>query len=268
MSDSRGKVLYDEEPTEERKTKIKRHDIEVPTAEVDINLANKLDSILNIGGAPKPRFLTNKPKSSSENGSIDTIKLESDNLKNEKLKSRGLTKEELRKRLLSRYDTLVPDLDLKRPNVRVVKVLSATESIELGKIQAKKQIERQLLLASVSGNQKTQALGLKAFRFKDGDNQVEHQIQTTGIRSKIKDRSKESKTGTKCVKFDDNVSHRTFERRIEETEDTMSDSSDDKVNETSSSSEDEDEDVDSDDNYLEDDDDVSESDCSTTIAAD
>lgn len=282
MSDKvRTKIALDEDEgcDERRRSKAKRHEIELPdSADVDINLANKLDQILNVSSKQTPRFFTNKPRAAAENGSSGRTKIEPVNIVNGRLKARCLTREELRQRLIKKYDTLVPELDPKRPNVRVVQVLSATEAVELGKIQARKQLERQLELNSVSGNQNAHANGLKGFRFNDGyempmnNDRTDH--KNTSIRTKIKDKlkikSSSSKQNSKTVRFDDNVSHRTHDKRIEDQEEEA-DEKHDKSNRPTPSVDDEDDD----DNYIEGEDasddvedDTTESDCSTTVAGD
>lgn len=145
----------------ERPPKAKRHDIELPVADVDIKLADKLDNLLRIRNTRKPKFSLNKPKGNSPNSDrgLDQIKLQSKNL----------TREDLRERLLKKYDTLVPELDPKRPQVKLVKILSAKESIELGKEQAKKQLQHQLELSSISGNRLAHANGIpSSFKIYDG----------------------------------------------------------------------------------------------------
>lgn len=275
MSDNnRTKNSLDEDgECDVRKAKAKRHDIELPSsADVDISLANKLDNILNVSGTTKPRFFTNKPKTSSENSSSFT-KVESVNIGNGRLKARCLSKEELRQRLIKNYDTLVPELDPERPTVRVVKVLSTTEAIELGKIQAKKQLVQQLELNSVSGNQNAHANGLVGFRFNDGyemsmNSDRPDQKNVTTLRSKIKNKLKikPSKQFPKTVRFDDNGSDRTHVKRIEDLEEEA-DYKHEKSNRITHPSN-----VDDDDSFVqnEDDggDDTTESDCSTTDARD
>lgn len=158
---------------DERATKAKRHDIEVPVAEVDIKLAEKLDNILKVSDTRKPRFFMNKPKATSTNkvncstelADINTGDSNDDKIR---LKHKDFTKEQLRQRLSEKYETLVPELDSKRPTVKLVKILSATESLELGKKEAKKQLEHQLELNSVRGNQQARRDGIGSFRFHDG----------------------------------------------------------------------------------------------------
>jgi len=151
MQDNRLKITREEEekPESERCTKAKRYDFEVATSDFDLKLAQKLDSMLNIN-SNKPRFLMNKPKAKPTCRPDDIVK---ENASHGKMKQRNLTKEEMRQRLVRNHDTLVPELDSKRLQVKVVKVMSAVESMELGKVQARKQIERELELNSISGNQ-------------------------------------------------------------------------------------------------------------------
>lgn len=146
---------------ERRSAKVTRTELELPTAEVDIKLAEKLDSLLKLDGPSNPKFLTNRVNIHvRENGTKPAPEVS--------LKRRELTKDEIRERVARRYATLVPELDASRPKVRVVKVLSTRESIQLGKDQAQKQLERQLELNSVSGNQNAQRGTAKQFQFKDG----------------------------------------------------------------------------------------------------
>lgn len=238
MSNCRAKNSLDEdESSEERIAKAKRHDIELPpSADVDINLAEKLDSMLSISSTRKPRFLTNRPKSSTKNESQSSSKIELNVPENGQLKARCLTKEELKKRLLKNYETLVPDLDPKRPNVRVVKILSATEALKMGKAQAKKQLERQLQLNSVSGNRNARANGLKEFRFNDGyemsmDGDKKEQKNDKNVPSKVKDKPKiiaepsssssPSEQKSKSVRFDDHVSYHIADQEEGEEEQQM-----------------------------------------------
>lgn len=153
---------------EERSSKAKRHDVEVPMAEVDIKLAAKLDNLLKISNS-KPRFLTNKTKESCPNTTETSATSKREQSRTgPTLKSRNLTKDELQERLIQKYDTLVPELDPGRHKIKVVKILTASESIELGKDQARKQMERQLELSSVFGNQQAHKSGFKSFKFNDG----------------------------------------------------------------------------------------------------
>lgn len=221
MSDCRAKNSLDEgELSEERKVKAKRHDIELPpSAVVDVNLAEKLDSILSVSSTRKPRFLTNKPKSTTKNESQSSSKIESKSPEHGQLKARCLTVKELEQRILKNYETLVPHLDPKRSKVKVVKILSATEALEMGKAQAKKQLERQLHLNSVSGNQNARVNGLKEFRFNDGyemsmNGDKQDQRNDESVTSKIRDKPKihlesSSEQKSKSVRFDDHVTYHT-----------------------------------------------------------
>ena len=170
----------------EKLVKAKRHDVQLPdVASVDHKLAEKLDSLLSLGSdtkaqrAAKPKFFLHKLRSSSND---DTAQSSDNDISKEKIlpiighddpaskmKPRNLTKEELRERLLKKYDTLVPELDPNRPkDIKVVKILTSKESIELAKEQAKKQLERQIHLSSVYENQQAHSTGLASFRFNDG----------------------------------------------------------------------------------------------------
>lgn len=149
------------EEKNDRLTKARRHDVDLPTtADADIKLAEKLDCLLKIGTNNKRRYHTNKPLEKTNhlataNGSG--------------LKPRNLTKLEVKERIAKKYsDNLAPELDPQRSSVKVVKVLSASESIELAKSQARKQLERQLELSSISKNQLAQKTGLDTFKFNDG----------------------------------------------------------------------------------------------------
>lgn len=162
--------------------KAKRHDIELPSmAEVDIRLAEKLDSLLSLGSnkEEKPRFFLNKLRSTSSDTSSQ---LEDNNVSKEKIlpligaqkslssefKPRNLSSDQLKERLLKKYDTLVPELRPDSTNVKPVKILSAKESIELARDQARKQLERQMELGSIYGNQLAHDKGTGSFRFNDG----------------------------------------------------------------------------------------------------
>lgn len=151
----------------ERSAKAKRFDFELPMADVDIKLAEKLDNILKISSNTRPKFLTNKTKPRTQESACNTTNIVRENINPSKLKPRNLTKEELNERVLKKYDTLVPKEDPRRPKM-AVKFLSTTESIELGRVEAKRQLERQLELNSISGNQAAIKNGLKGFRFRDG----------------------------------------------------------------------------------------------------
>lgn len=124
-----------------RLTKVNRIELDAPIADIDLRLAEKLDRILKIGGPNKSKFFINKPKERIG----ETVELSTD-----KLKRRNFSKEELKERVARRYDTLVDSSGWHKP--RVVKVLTASESVELGRDQAIKQIEREMEMNSVSGN--------------------------------------------------------------------------------------------------------------------
>lgn len=155
-----------------RASKVKKRDVELPMAEADLRLAEKLDSCLRIGDARRTRFSTNKPRVATKPSVADDKQAISsdgtDRLVMGSIKRRNLTRDELRERLASRYDTLVPELDPKRTSVKLVKVLSARESVEMGKEQAKKQLIDQMELNSISGNQRAFVDGIDSFRFNDG----------------------------------------------------------------------------------------------------
>lgn len=155
-----------EDGDESRFPKVKRHDIELPIAEVDIKLAEKLDSILRLGELRKPRFFTNRAKSSDKKATEQTIfAVAASETTGKQLQRRNLSKKELEERLSGRYDTLAPELDKNRHKVKVVKVLSATESMKLAENEAKKQLNRDLQMNSVSGNRSAILKGKGAFEF-------------------------------------------------------------------------------------------------------
>lgn len=158
-----------EDDDEDRFTKAKRHDVELPVADSDIKLAQKLDSILKLGKSRKPRFYTYKPRDSgqNQNASVTGHLAQEANTPERIMQRRNLTKQELEERLAKHYDTLIPELDKNRPVVRVVKILSATESMKLAENVAKKQLARELELSSVSGNRLAHEKGIGAFRFEE-----------------------------------------------------------------------------------------------------
>lgn len=212
-TESRVKLLRDDEVENERCIKAKRHDIDIsPTADVDAKLAEKLDSLLRIHVPHKSRFKTNKPRSDESPSVSNKIVIGEKNT----LKHRDLTKEELRERLLKKYDTLVPELDPKRTKVKVVEILSANESIELGREQARKQLQRELEIGSVSGNRSAYKTGLKAFKFNDGygstmknfatKNINQNQLATSGLSSALKISPSGTSKASKSVAFAENVS--------------------------------------------------------------
>lgn len=159
----------DDEESASRSAKAKRVDIEAPIADVDIKLAEKLDNLLKISSNAKPKFLTNKTKSDHHKAcnTTEANTVVRETIIYEKLKPRNLTKEELTERILKKYDTLVSENDPRRSKENV-KFLSTSESIELGRDQARRQTERQLRLNSISGNQAASRDGLKGFKFNDG----------------------------------------------------------------------------------------------------
>lgn len=140
--------------------KVQRREVDISTADVDIRLAEKLDA-LQINAQKRNRFSINKPRPSDKQNPVDKV-VEGH------LKRRNLSKEELKHRLANRYDTLIPELDPERKPVRLVTILSASESLELGREQAKKQIEQQLTTSSVSGNQAAARDGSRGVTFRDG----------------------------------------------------------------------------------------------------
>lgn len=209
----RVKLLRDDEVENERCIKAKRHDIDInPTADVDTKLAEKLDSLLRINVPHKSRFKTNKPRS-DESRSVSNRIVGGEETT---LKHRNLTKKELKERLVKKYDTLVPELDPRRTEVKVVEILSANESIELGKEQARKQLQRELEISSVSGNRSAYKTGLKAFRFNDGyestmknfatKNTNQNQSATSGLSSALKNNPSGSSKASKSVAFAESVS--------------------------------------------------------------
>lgn len=216
-------------PDEEiqRSCKVKRVEPDVPIAEVDIKLAEKLDSILKLDGPSKPKFLTNKPKTADK---VQVSELHKGS--EPSLMRRNLTREEIKERVTRKYDTLVPELDPNRPRVRVVKILSARESIELGKDQAHKQMERQLELNSVSGNQSAQKSLFERFRFKDGcevkARHSQREISSSRVlkapESKLTGESECSKS-SKSIRFADESLSSSDQDNYHEAEDSCSDSS-------------------------------------------
>lgn len=150
----------DEEPVS-RTTKAKKVNFELPSADVDLKLAEKLDSILKISNNTKPKFYSNKSKQGAQEKCSTNI------TSNQHLKPRNLSKEELHERVLKKYDTLVSEKDTDLPKKKII-FLSTTESVEVGKDQARKQLERQLELNSVSGNQAATKYGIQGFKFNDG----------------------------------------------------------------------------------------------------
>lgn len=213
MAECRSKQTRPYEDLEEEKfLKAKRHDIEPPMADVDIRLAEKLDNILKISDTRKPKFFTNKPKTNVTSfNARELIKNSSpkNSPQSDKIKLRNLSKEELKERLLKKYDTLVPELDPKRPTVNVVKVLTASQSIELAKSQARKQLDRQLELNSVSGNQQAFKKGLDSFRFNDGYEMPAKSFSNDGpikkaiLSKQLKPNETKEKKDSKSVKFAD-----------------------------------------------------------------
>lgn len=171
MSDDKSclKKPFEEEEEDEKEkkyTKAKRHGVEVSIADVDIKLAEKLDNVLKVSfNSRKPKFLTNKLKDKND---MSTSLHKSNEEQQAKLIQKDFTKEQLKQRLLTKYETLVPELDPNRARVRLVKILSASESIELGKDQARKQMERQLELSSISKNQEAFKNQYRKFKFNDG----------------------------------------------------------------------------------------------------
>lgn len=207
------KLPYDDEDKEERITKAKRHDLEPPMAAVDIKLAEKLDNILKLGGTRKPKFFTNKLQT-ARTSNLENSPIEKHSTKdtcitnNHKIEPRNLSPDELKERLLKKYDTLVPELDPKRPKVRLIKILSASESIELAKSQARKQMEQQMELNSVAGNQQAYISGTGSFIFRDGYEMPVKSLESPGnlrksnFISKTKLKTTESATkSSKSVKF-------------------------------------------------------------------
>lgn len=245
MTELRAKLPREDEINEDdRCAKIKRHDIDIaPTADVDNKLAEKLDSLLKINISNKRRFKTNKPRSDRGDESRTVSDAVVDGQQST-LKQRNLTKEELRERLVKKYDTLVPELDPKRTSVRVVEVLSANESIELGKDQARKQLHREMELNSVSGNQLAYKKGLQSFKFNDGyeltmknfatKNTKQNQSATSGLSSALRDNRNRSPTvskSSKSVGFASAVSYRSDERYNDES-DCDDDDDDDELTES------------------------------------
>lgn len=208
------KSIEDDHP-ECRPSKAKRHDLEPPpTDDVDTKLAERLDNILKVSETRKPKFFMNKPRVGPDTKSNHLVVNDNIN-QSRKLTKRNLSKSELNERLIKRYETLVPELDPQRPKVNVVKVLSVTESLEMAKSQAKRQLDRQLELNSVAKNQQAHQHGLGSFRFSDGYETPSEQQQTlpTGsrvairkptsiYRSTIKQTNEgEKAAGSKSVKF-------------------------------------------------------------------
>lgn len=148
---------------ENRSSKVKRHEFDLPPSElVDVNLANKLDSILRLQDKlnSKPKFVPNKTRQelrpTNFSGEPDKISLRRD--------LACTCKEELFKK----YDTLTPELDPKRPNVKMMKLLSINESLKLARDEAEKQMDREMYLNTVSGNLCAQKKKAKKFVFNDG----------------------------------------------------------------------------------------------------
>lgn len=245
MTEERVKLLRDDEVDNERCIKVKRHDIDIaPTADVDAKLAEKLDSLLKIDNPHKSRFKTNKPRPSQADESR-TVTDKTVSPEQTKLIQRNLTKEELKERLIKKYDTLVPELDPKRTKVKVVEIFSANESIRLGKDQARKQLQRELEINSVSGNQSAYKTGLKAFKFNDGYELTMKNFATkrtdqnelaskSSLSSALKNKCSGSSTkpkASKSVGFSDNVSQMKDVR-----DDDESDYDDDDLTESDCSS--------------------------------
>lgn len=232
-----GLLGRNEDSGERRVTKAKRHELELPVADVDVKLAEKLDNILKLGDNVGRRFLTNRTRTrdvSDRTKVIDNSIKESDS-GSRGLTPRNLTKDELKERLKSKYDTLVPELDSRRQTLKNFKVLSTRESIQLAKVQAKKQLERQLELSSVSGNHLAHKRGLSSFRFNDGyeipSKSFEvnpHKSAGKGILS-FKSRAQHAESGSKTVKFASNSSHYMKDEETSEDDDdlTETDTSDD-----------------------------------------
>lgn len=183
------KVPHEDEDYSEnldvRATKAKRHDLEPPPMEdVDIKLAQKLDSILKVSETRKPKFFMNRTRTNADVRVDEPTSAHTGNEHHSKLRPRNLSKEELKERLLRKYETLVPELDPQRPKVNLIKIISAGESIELAKNQAKRQLERQFELNSVSKNQEAFIKGLSSFRFNDGYEMPTERSHTSPKQSK------------------------------------------------------------------------------------
>lgn len=206
---------------EQRFAKAKRHDIVPTDAEVDLKLAQKLDDILKLGTTRKPRFHTNRARQKVSDGSANGGGGDDDDgavikSKPAKSKNKNLSKKELRDRLLQKYDTLVPELDPKRPNVKVVKVLSAGDSVDLAKAHAQKQIENQLKLGSVAGNQKAHLEGIDSFHeafemstegFARRKSSLRNRSQTDDVDS-LPECNNNSSSNKKTVRFSQKISVR------------------------------------------------------------
>lgn len=190
---------------------MKRHDVEPPMAEVDIKLAEKLDRCLNISATRKPRFFMNKPKGATAKSPTDKLK----DLDTGSLKPRNLTPEEIKQRVAKHYDTLAPELDPKRTKVKLVKVLSAKESLELGKDEARRQLNDQLKLSSVGGNRTALVNGTDSFKFNDG-----YETQSKHFYSKRFDVFRIGKTLDKPSKGDERKQATDKEEAGEQSEGT------------------------------------------------
>lgn len=163
-----------------RVTKARRADIEIPVEEVDIRLADKLDSLLRISDTKKPKYFLNKPKQQGNSRLAEQTKKSDTNslpvLEMCKLKPKNLSKEELRERLLKKYDTLVPELAPRTHLVTQMRILTTKESLDLARDQSKKQLERQMALNSVSGNRNALINGIDTFRMDDDNEGKTEQI--------------------------------------------------------------------------------------------
>lgn len=203
-------TIQDDKP---KASKVNKHDLDLPTAEADIKLAEKLDSCLKLSEA---RFFTNKPKASpSIKDKLISLKIKSTD--HSKMREKEKTKEQIAKRLISKYDSLVPELDPLRTKIKVVKVLSAKESLEMAKEQAKKQLVDQMELNSISGNQRAHVCGLDTFKFNDGYEMPYKSFYSKKFDTFMKSKSKIYKIDTSKTTNDD-VATTTTEIRTSTTE--------------------------------------------------
>lgn len=127
---------------EEPSSKAARRDFAEPTTEiVDQKLAEKFDKLLQLRDKKSP-FVPNKLKQ-EDSSSSDKSK---DDKKPKLSKKQKPSVEEL----LKKYDTLISEGDTKKG--RPIKVLSHSESLEVAKVHAKNEYEREMYLNSVAGN--------------------------------------------------------------------------------------------------------------------
>lgn len=155
----------DEDPTTERVSKVTKTDmVQPPSLLMDRLLAEKLDKLRLNRSKEKIKFVPNRPRQRYAESSKQGIKKEALG----RLGARP--RDSIIDRLNSKYDTLVPELSRSKPTVKLINIVSTKESMELASAQAKKQMERQLELNSVSGNRqiKQNKAILKKFQFNDG----------------------------------------------------------------------------------------------------